>query len=390
MIYEIDWSKLGLKENPFPMSPPDDPAKAVWAGMRNLKSDFDRILKEARGSAPTQVILARGPVGGGKTHASLYFSEISNWPTQNPGVKEIHVLRVPTPKETGKPDRDFYIDVMEYIGLDNLRDVIRREIDHLGFDAVRQALRRTLVSQDLTEALLRLGDEEPNQLLDAYFIGKCTNSELRKLKLNRNIDKTQDYFRVIAGVFQCLTGLSESHDLTQHSRVCLWLDEMEDFIYFAPAQYRPFGQGLRELVDRVPFFFTLFLNFTLSSSEEFEEIELVLGKYLVDRVTQSVFFDELTEDEMLDYTKELLEIYAASDRKTLTTKGRDYFPFEKDALQLLFTNMERRTPRNVNKRARNAIFKAFERGLFANQKGDLIQRSLIQDMTSEELDKELG
>ena len=98
-------------------------------------------------------------------------------------------------------------------------------------------------------------------LLSAYFLDKCTTSELRKLNLNRNIEKTQDYFRVLAGVFQCFIGLSESTDVAEHNRFCLWIDEMENFVYFTPPQYRPFGQGLRELVDRLPLFLYTFHEF---------------------------------------------------------------------------------------------------------------------------------
>ena len=122
-----------------------------------------------------------------------------------------------------------------------------------------------MVSGDFVKALLDLGSSPipagPGSRLSAYFLGKCTTTELRKLGLNRNIEKTQDYFRVLAGVFHCLTGLSESTDVTEHNRFCLWIDEMENFIYFTPPQYRPFGQGLRELVDRLPYFFTFFYEF---------------------------------------------------------------------------------------------------------------------------------
>lgn len=213
MNYNINWNSIGLIENPFVVSPPDEPALAVWAGMEELKNEFNEILREARGSSPTQVVLCRGPVGGGKTHASLYFSLQKHWPEQVPSVEDVCVLRVPTPKETGKPDRDFYIDVMESIGLENTRDAVRRAIDEVGVDTVQSTFRKIMVSADLANALMRLGDSQDNPLLNAYFLGKCTTAELRKLGLNRNIEKTQDYFRVLAGVFQCHIGLSQALSL---------------------------------------------------------------------------------------------------------------------------------------------------------------------------------
>ncbi|WP_055073600.1 hypothetical protein [Pseudanabaena sp. 'Roaring Creek'] len=385
MNYNINWKSIGLTENPFTVSPPDDPNLAVWAGMEELKNEFNEVLREARGSSPTQVILCRGPVGGGKTHASLYFSLNEHWPDQEPSVRDIFVLRVPTPKETGKPDRDFYIDVMESIGLENIRDAVRRAIDEVGVNTVQSTLRKIMVSADLSSALIRLGDHQDNPLLNAYFLGKCTTSELRKLGLNRNIEKTQDYFRVLAGVFQCQIGLSLESSPHKHSRLCLWLDEMEDFVYFTPSQYRPFGQGLRELVDRLPSFFTLFMNFTLTSSEEYEEIELILGKYLIDRVTRNIFFDEMRDEDKVIYVSQLLASYSTDE-----PKESELYPFRAEALKLLLSELPRRTPRDVNKRCRNALIKAFGQGIFEEHLRGWIESDFVQKISREELDKELG
>ena len=74
MKYSIDWNLAGLRENPFTISPPIDPTQAIWAGMDAIKDEFNSVFREAKVSAPTQVVLCRGPIGGGKTHASLFFS----------------------------------------------------------------------------------------------------------------------------------------------------------------------------------------------------------------------------------------------------------------------------------------------------------------------------
>ena len=387
----IDWNVIALRENPFAMSPPDDPTAVVWADMTTIKSDYLRILREAKGSAPTQVVLVRGPVGGGKTHASLYFSLRERWPSQSPSVDRVHIIRVPTPKETGKPDRNFYLDVMEFLTLEKIREVVTKAVEEVSRPKAQKILQRTMLSADLSGALLRLGDEENRQLLDAYFMGKCSTSELRKLQLNRNIEKTQDYFRVLAGIFHAFIGLSESRAVGKHNRICLWLDELEDFVYFTPAQYRPFGQGLRELVDRVPYFFTVFLNFTFTSPEDFEEIELILGKYLIDRVTQNIIFDEMSETERFNYVRDMLQFYGTSQRANLSAvKNNLYYPFTLDSLKLALSNLSKNTPRDVNKRCRNTILKAFDQGLFKKRTKTVIEPDFVKKMTMEELDKEIG
>lgn len=390
MTYLIDWNLAGLRENPFTVSPPTDPKQTTWAGLKELKGEFKNVFREAKASAPTQVVLCRGSLGAGKTHASLFFSSNKNIPETSPSVQNIEVLRVQTPAETGNPAKDFYLDVMEQIGLERIGEVVNKTVESIGRGGVEQNLRQTMVSGDFVKALLDLGSSPiyggPGSLLNAYFLGKCTTRELRKLGLNRNIEKTQDYFRVLAGVFRCLTGLSESTDVAEHNRFCLWIDEMENFIYFTPPQYRPFGQGLRELVDRLPYFFTLFMNFTLTSPEEYEEIELILGGYLTDRITRQIFFHEVKDqEELLQYVRELLSHYRTQEKPKTP-----YFPFTEDALRALMSNLQRGTPRDVNKRCRNALMRAFEKGIFEEGKDSEITPKFVQEISQEELDKEIG
>ena len=393
MKFLISWNLAGLRENPFTVSPPTNPKQTTWAGLEELRSEFNSVFREAKVSAPTQVVLCRGSIGGGKTHASLFFSCDENIPETSPSVQNIEVLRVQTPTETGNPAKDFYLDVIEQIGLERIGEAVNKAVGSVGRNVVEQNLRQTVVSGDFAKALLYLGSSPididmvgSGSWLSAYFLGKCTTTELRKLGLNRNIEKTQDYFRVLAGVFQCLTGLSDSTDVTKHNRFCLWIDEMENFIYFTPPQYRPFGQGLRELVDRLPYFFTLFMNFTLTAPEEYEEIELILGGYLTDRITRQIFFHEVKDqEELLQYARELLSHYRTQEKPKTP-----YFPFTEEALRALTSNLQRGTPRDVNKRCRNALMQAFEKEIFEEGKDSEITLKFVQEISQEELDKEIG
>lgn len=391
MKFLMDWTIAGLRENPFTINPPTNPDQAIWAGLKELRGEFNSVFWEAKASAPTQVILCRGPIGGGKTHASFFFGSNENIPETSPSVQNIEVLRVQTPTDTKNPARDFYLEIMDQIQLERIGNAMKKNVQSVGRDVVERNLRQTVVSGDFVNALLKLYEASPispgaGSPLSAYFLGKCTTTELRKLGLNRNIEKTQDYFRVLAGVFRCLIGLSDSTDVAEHNRFCLWIDEMEHFIYFTPPQYRPFGQGLRELVDRLPYFFTLFMNFTLTSPEEYEEIELILGGYLTDRITRHILFDEVRDQEkMLQYVRDLLSHY-----RTQEELKTPYFPFTEESLRALMSNLQRGTPRDMNKRCRNALMRAFEKGVFEEGKDLEITPKFVQEMSQEELDKEIG
>ena len=88
MKFLIDWNLASLRENPFIIGPPANPKQAIWAGLKELKGEFKSVFREAKTSAPTQVVLCRGAIGAGKTHASLFFSSDRNIPETSPSVQE--------------------------------------------------------------------------------------------------------------------------------------------------------------------------------------------------------------------------------------------------------------------------------------------------------------
>ena len=147
-------------------------------------------------------------MGEGKTHASLFFSAGENIPETSPSVQNIEVLRVQTPTETGNPARDFYLDVMEQVGLERIGEMVNKTVESGGVDVFKQTLRQTMVSSDFVNALLGLGVSSfypnPHPLLSAYFLDKCTTSELRKLSLNRNIEKNARLFSSVSRRFAML------------------------------------------------------------------------------------------------------------------------------------------------------------------------------------------
>lgn len=398
----LDWHLLLLRDNPFSISPPEEAEDVVWAGLPELKTQIEQKLIEARSSATTQVILNRGPLGGGKTHALRFYSLLDNWPPgSGQNVRDVVVIPVLTPKETGKADKDFYIDVLERLGMAHIRQTVVSALQEVGPEAALAALRRITGSESLAQAIQMLGGDdgsaqghlfkvgsrtERNLLLDAYFLDGCTKAELRKLGLARNIDKAQDRFRVLAGLLHCFIGLAPDRQVTTHSRVCLWLDELEDLVYFTAAQYRPFTQGLRDLIDRLPGFFTLLLNFTLTTPQELDEIEIIMGKPLVDRLTDYVIFSEMTLEQALQYVRELLAHW-----RTTTPAALDLpplYPFKEDALRYLIENLDKRTPRSVNKRCYNAAMAALRRGVTEGPGEIWVDLDLVKFMARSELDQE--
>jgi hypothetical protein len=399
----LSWNLLYLQDNPFLITPPDDPEEIIWAGMPELKKEIETKLAEARQSAATQAILNRGPFGGGKTHALRYYSLSARWPAAKKSVRDIMIITVSTPKQSGKPADDFYTDVLERIGIAQVRQRVAAALEEVGEEDAFTRLIEVTGSDSLGRAIHMLGQSgyvgesgeasdtkiaaEKRQLLDAYFLDGCTKAELRKLGLARNIEKAQDKFRVLAGLFRCFIGLRPNREVGDHSRVCLWIDEMEDFVYFSATQYRPFTQGLRDMIDRLPSFFTLLLNFTLTDPEELDTIEIIMGKALVDRITDHVVYREMNPPQAEQYVKEIMASYRTADYKA---KVGELYPFDEDALLYIIQNLDKRTPRSINKRCAYIASAALQHKKRNTAPGEIkIDMDFVKSMSRSELDQEL-
>lgn len=384
------WNLIFFKADPFDLTPPTDLENVIWAGMSNVKQHFNEIFEVAISSSATQVVLNQGPHGGGKTHASLYFSLEKNLPPLSTIGGQVHSIRCHVPNEIGKSDEDFYTSLIDEMGMTCVQKIVQNAVSNLSENQALQSFQRVLGSEELARAFWLLGAEEANDkhaLLRTYFLDGCTRTELRKLGIARNISKAQDRFRILACVLQCLIGLDPTRDPSQHSRVCLWIDEMEDLLYFTPAQFRTLTQGLRDMIDRLPNFFTIFLNITLSAPEEYEDIELMLGRAVIDRITDTIYFPELTVDEGMQYVKDLINDPQHRDQDSLKDLPRTY-PFKETALRMLLEGMEIRTPRDINMRCRSAINYAFRDEEFKVGKS-IIDPTYVRKIEKSEIDREI-
>jgi SpoVK/Ycf46/Vps4 family AAA+-type ATPase len=194
--------------------------------------------------------------------------------------------------------------------------------------------------------------------------------------LSRGVDSANDRYRLLGGILTILIGAGSIEKLSEHSRVILWIDEMENLIYFTSRYYLPFTQGLRELIDQIPNYFTLFMNITLASPEASKDIETILGKALMDRKTNEIYFKEPNEEEAYNYVIELLELYRTPEWKPKSLEPSH--PFTKEALQILISSLKVRTPRDINQYCSDAITGAL-RDRVVGQNEQTITRQYIID-----------
>ena len=392
MISNFNWNLVFLKKNPFDLSPPTEPEQIVWAGMKQVKQRFDEIFEVVLSDSATQVVLNQGPWGGGKTHASLYFANKKNLPQTLTDKDRFFQINVCVPKEPGKPALDFYTDILDTIGMRQIHKIIRDAIGNLSENETLELLQKVLGSEELARAFWLLGTEDTNEkqvLLRSYFWEDVTRAELRKRGIARNITKSQDRFRVLAGIFYCLIGIDQSRESFRPSRVCLWIDEMEDLIYLPSVQFRIVSQGLRDMIDRLPNNFTLFLNMTLADPEDYEDLETILGEALLNRITDFIYFPELELDEAVEYVNKLINNPLYRD-PPLPKELPQTYPFEEKALEMLLDGLEVKTPRDINKRCRNAINFAFRDKRFPQAGEGIIDVAYVRSIEKMEIDREVA
>ena len=407
-IRPVDWRLALLKQNPFPNSPPRRPEEAVWAGFDKLKGQFENLLGEALTTSRTQVILNWGEWGSGKTHAAVYFSCLDSLSSKVSAkqVRQVWNLYIQTPKEADRAGELFYRDIVEAIGFRKLRKEILRIIETYGDQNALEKLQEATESEILGKSLWLLGferdrsgklslfqeegaSEKWQRLLEAYFFSETTKTDLKTLGLSRGISSARDRSHILGGLLRCLTGFAPTSETEEHSRVILWIDELEDLIYYTARHYRPFTQGLRELIDFVPYYLTLLMNITLASPEAFEDTTTILGEAILDRVTDQVQFHSPSEKEALEYFCDLVNHphYRTEDPKARGLP--DTYPFAKSAIVNLIANLPNRTPRDVNQRCSEVVRKAFQRGIISGLGEGVIDKDFVLSLEEERIERDM-
>lgn len=335
----INLKEYNLEENPFQYITAnpnyDFDETSDWFGMPELKSKVTEIYSDLLIRKPRQVVLNWGPYGGGKTFTAYHFLQ---YKTKESNVQQIYIR---SPKQGNKAGIEFYKSIINYISYRKIRIQIQNLISLFGKEEFFDFLHKRLKSEEIAEAILLIGteDDEISKTMQRYVYEGLTKTELKQVGLAKNIDWGTDSINFLAGIFHCFIGDQNKYK----GKVVLWIDEMEDMIYYSQKEYRSYSQTLRDLMDSVNQHFCLFMNFTLAESEE-STIGVLLGEALWSRITKKVRFKELDIEGALSYAKDAITGHQID-------KSVNYEPFSEelllDILQLIPS--ENLTPREVNR-----------------------------------------
>jgi len=325
---------LNLSFNPFQnLTPHQGMRELIWAGIDDIKEKIDRIYTETIRANTKQIVLNWGPYGGGKTYSAYYFIQQKK---EEDNLKQIYIK---SPKDGASATDQLFRAIVDELTFEGIQNQVSNIVKTIGEEDFVQFL-SPITSKEYAKAiaLLSSDNEETIQLLNRFLYAGLTKAELKKVGLAKEIKSETDKIKFLTGLLTCYTW----NDTVVNGRVVLWIDEMEDLIYYTPKTYKTFSQILRELIDNIRDRLLLFMNFTLSEGEE-NTIELILGGAVWDRITRKIRFRQFEMHDAEKYCAKLLE--------TAKINKQSNAPFEPSTITeiLKLINPSVLIPREINK-----------------------------------------
>jgi hypothetical protein len=343
----MTFKELNLTQNPFEFINPSlgfqSEAPVLWAGMKTQKEQLENTYLNA--AKQRNLILNWGPFGAGKTHAAFYFK---NQPILKPNV-ELITLYVRTPLENGDAIQQLLENIIDDLSFTKLKEIVKARIAELGESQLFNLISASIKSEAYALAIIKLGHSELklDDFMYRYIYGNVTITELKKFQLPRTLNTEADYLKFLAGLIACFTA---GKTLT---RVVLWIDELENLLYYTSRQFKRLTQGIKTLVDSYDNLL-VFLNYTLSDGDE-ERLRILIGDIIMDRISHKICFTDLSPEKGLEYCHELITHYQLD-------KSKGYFPFEEDSLTALLNSLQTRslTPYEINKKCSDILYYSLE------------------------------
>jgi hypothetical protein len=338
----MSYDKLNLTGNPFRNNIPKPDLKKtdhlVWAGQEKIRNKISLFYERALNNNYKQIILNWGPYGGGKTFSADYFINYQTFDLTKTNLTQIYIR---SPKSGNIAGKELFKNIMDYLSFSEICKRANLIVNDLGEEVLYERLNSRIKSEEFSRSILLLGSDDPDILetMRRYVYSGLSRPELKTLRLARNVETVTDNVKFVSGILTLYSFPIAKKD----SRIILWLDEMEDLIYYAQKEYRSFSQMLRDLFDTLNENFTVFMNFTFSEPQE-DTIELLLGGAIWSRINSKIRFKELNESDAFEYINELLRFYQID-------KAIVYSPFNEELIKSLLSLIPKSelTPRSINR-----------------------------------------
>ena len=339
----MELSDLKLSENPFRIGPSINPKDLVWAGFPKLKEKIEQRLTFAMKTSPSRIVLNWGRYGSGKTHASNYYTKTDSLIklSEKNNSKPVKSVKINLPRTSKDPVQSFFRSFLGQISLSEIKsdfDKIIKELnDGETIDSIIEVNSNDTVISDLFKLIISDKNIDQFQDIEAYLFGDSTKGTLGKLGLPFGLKDDEQIVNFLSTYINCITFKKRIL-----SSFIVWLDEFEDIDTLNKQSQDRFTTFLRQLFDKTPNNFLLFLNFTPKTFFNVEDLSMILGEALSTRSRIHINFESPTYTEAIEYIKEL--IYPE-----LIEKSNEFGPFEKEeTLMYILENIGDLSVRKIN------------------------------------------
>jgi len=352
----LAWEDFNLKGDPFATVP--SKGGFVWADREVFRRQLKEAFRRSLLSTPSRIIACIwGGWGAGKTHAMNYFSQpeaIKQLIDEMELKVQTLPISIPIIFPMGDVVNTVYLEMVEQIGVDRIIQALNKIESK--FESIRtkevflEEVSRYMDSR-VAEAFVTLKGKK-RLTLDRYLSMTATSTELRDAGIARGISTSTDKVRTISGILNLITG-------TIASRVFLWFDDLERVGEIPGRDIFQFSYFIRDLLDNVPNNLLIIFNFTLYPGEKIEDRIAYLGPAILSRISDIITVQPMSKEDFIVYVRDLLSQFRL---KPSEEELDEFFPFEKAALEFIFSELKRRLisiePRRVNQVLSSALDKA--------------------------------
>lgn len=378
MLQEFD-----LSQDPFAIVP-DGPVEN-WAGRPDLEEDLIDLVKgvRARDIGSTEFIVLYGEYGAGKSHALRYLKTQVENRTDDFNSLALYLER---PRVSTKINfLEVYKHLIRDLGRERLRvfcDRLKAEVNNMADERAQAAnlghipdksTFRDAVVEDFPSGekpmvrLLLRGADDIGKVFDFLSAAPKSNGGG---EYEGAIDSDFMAAKVLGDFFRTIT-MEIAPDVRLVESVYLFIDECEALLDAKATESELVFNGLRELLNGVPYRFGLILSFTGGTSL----IEAYMPQHLIKRMTHDfIVVPMLEEDEALEFLKERINFFRPKGSKYEGT----FYPFSEDTIRLIIEHHTQVTPRNLFRDCKRVLERAIRRhGL---EPGDVITKDMAEEI----------
>jgi len=335
----MNFEKLGLKDNPFRLTPPLNPKDILWAGMSDVKNKLEERIKISLKTQPSRIVINWGAYGSGKTHAALYFSKTNRLKelTELSSVNTAKSIKVTLPRTSSNIVQEF---LRSFLGQYSLEEIyndfleIKADLGESELIKMIDIFSNDTIIAEVFKSLIETKEDKHFSKLRNYIYGDSTKGTLNYLELPYGLNNDEQIANFLATIINCIT-----FEKKYYSSFFIWLDEFEDIDTINRNLQDRFTTFIRQFIDKASNNLTLFINFTQKAFINTEDLSIYLSEALMSRAKVQIDFTTPSIEEAKGYVKELFSFYIEEGAP---------IPIDDEALEYVLSHIGNLTARKIN------------------------------------------